>query len=62
MAALAYPEQYEDLTTSISENVLPSTKSQAYAAIFESAIDQLSVLSQITPEALKTDNKEVQKH
>ncbi|KAI8915817.1 hypothetical protein EDD86DRAFT_196921 [Gorgonomyces haynaldii] len=38
-------------------NVLPASKANAYVAIFEDALEQLSVLADITPEAMKTDNK-----
>jgi hypothetical protein len=43
--------------TTSSANLLPSSKAQAYVAIFEDALDQLSVLGDITPEIMKTDNK-----
>jgi hypothetical protein len=38
---------------------LPIPKAAAYIAIAEDALEQLSVLAEITPEALKTDNKAV---
>ncbi|KAH6572881.1 hypothetical protein BASA60_006368 [Batrachochytrium salamandrivorans] len=40
-------------------NRLSATKAQAYISIFEDALDQLAVLGDITPEALKTDNKQL---
>jgi hypothetical protein len=38
---------------------LPAVKAQSYIAIFEDALEQLAVLEDITPEAMKTDNKQV---
>jgi hypothetical protein len=38
---------------------LPPAKAQSYIAIFEDALEQLAVLEDITPEAMKTDNKQV---
>lgn len=37
--------------------LLPHGKALSYVAVFEDALEQLSVLSDIVPEALKTDNK-----
>lgn len=38
--------------------LLPA-KAQSYIAIFEDALEQLAVLEDITPESMKTDNKQV---
>jgi hypothetical protein len=38
---------------------LPAAKAQSYIAIFEDALEQLAVLEDITPEQLKTDNKQL---
>ncbi|KAL2912388.1 hypothetical protein HK105_208162 [Polyrhizophydium stewartii] len=45
--------------TSSAGNLLPPAKAQAYIAIFEDALDQLAVLGDITPEVMKTDNKQL---
>ena len=42
-----------------TSNALPPAKSIAYIAILEDALEQLTVLADITPEAMKTDNKVV---
>ncbi|KAI8901651.1 hypothetical protein BC833DRAFT_547888 [Globomyces pollinis-pini] len=42
-----------------SNIVLPAGKAQNFIAIFEDALEQLSVLGDITPEAMKTDNKQL---
>eukprot|EP00842_Homolaphlyctis_polyrhiza_P003402 jgi/Hompol1/4062/HPOL_006900-RA len=47
------------VTTTSTSNQLPAPKAQAYIAIFEDALDQLAVLGDITPEAMKTDNKQL---
>lgn len=46
-------------TTFLSTAQLPQGRAHAYITVFEDAIEQLSVLSDITPEAMKTDNKQV---
>jgi hypothetical protein len=38
---------------------LPIGRAQAYVAVLEDAIEQLAVLEDIVPEAMKTDNKQV---
>ena len=40
--------------------ILHPGRAQSYIAIFEDALEQLSVLGDITPEAMKTDNKQVE--
>ncbi|KAJ3344931.1 hypothetical protein HDU91_007509 [Kappamyces sp. JEL0680] len=40
-------------------SLLPPGRAQCYIAIFEDALEQLSVLGDITPEAMKTDNKQL---
>ncbi|OAJ39195.1 hypothetical protein BDEG_23059 [Batrachochytrium dendrobatidis JEL423] len=45
--------------TASTGNTIPIPKAQAYIAIFEDALDQLAVLGDITPEAFKTDNKQL---
>ncbi|EGF76581.1 hypothetical protein BATDEDRAFT_92540 [Batrachochytrium dendrobatidis JAM81] len=45
--------------TASTGNTIPIPKAQAYIAIFEDALDQLAVLGDITPEAFKTDNKQI---
>ncbi|KAJ3262299.1 Sorting nexin-3 [Boothiomyces macroporosus] len=42
-----------------SGSTLPPARAQAFIAIFEDALEQLSVLGDITPEAMKSDNKQL---
>ena len=41
---------------------IPPHRALAYISIFEDALDQLSVLGDITPEVVKTENKQVTTH
>ncbi|KAJ3276772.1 Sorting nexin-3 [Terramyces sp. JEL0728] len=43
----------------IQGSTLPPARAQAFIAIFEDALEQLSVLGDITPEAMKSDNKQL---
>jgi hypothetical protein len=49
----------EEILLSTSGGGIPIVKSQSYIAILEDALEQLAVLEDITPELLKTDNKQV---
>jgi hypothetical protein len=49
----------ERSVTEATQTNLPPGKAQSYNAIFEDALEQLSVLGDITPEVMKTDNKQV---
>lgn len=49
----------ERSVTEATNTILPPGRAQSYIAVFEDAIEQLSVLGDITPEAMKTDNKQV---
>ena len=49
----------ERSVTEATQTNLPPGKAQSYIAIFEDALEQLSVLGDITPEVMKTDNKQV---
>lgn len=49
----------ERSVTEATQTNLPPGKAQSYIAIFEDALEQLSVLGDITPEVMKTDNKQL---
>ncbi|KAJ3325120.1 Sorting nexin-3 [Boothiomyces sp. JEL0866] len=54
------PSITEDPTNiSVSGSTLPPARAQSFIAIFEDALEQLSVLGDITPEAMKSDNKQL---
>jgi hypothetical protein len=58
MEAVTAPPPHSLLSENDSYH-LPPGKALAYITIFEDALDQLQVLSDILPEQMKTDNKAV---
>lgn len=59
MAAVTNTIPSTDAAITSDFSNLPAAKANAYIAIFEDALEQLQVLSDILPEQMKTDNKAV---